>query len=347
MRKQLMKGVAGALYYSGLVALARWQTSRAGKRLIILNYHRAKDGDLRRQLQYLRFHYRIMHVEEALEELFAHAETEPEDRRTPLVLTFDDGYQDNYTHGFALACELQVPMTIYVIPGYIESGKHFWWKEGKRLVRRAQVLEAVVEGNKYCLDRPEERRELARVIDYHVRHACSVEERDRFLALVYKALAIPSSITEEEMSLMSLTWEQMREMDKSGWISFGAHTMHHPILAYLTDPSEVKREVKECRTILEEQLGHPVRTFAYPVGQAQHISETVVQAVQESGYSWALTTHYGMNTPQSNPFLLQRIEVDVDQHWLVVAAETAGLWGFFSRLRWLPFVRKYLTNSSK
>jgi len=61
----------------------------------------------------------------------------------------------------------------------------------------------------------------------------------------------------------------------------------------------------------------------------------------KAGYEWALTTVYGFNTARSDRHLLRRIEVDVSQHWLVMAAETAGLWRFFSRLRWLlPFEKR-------
>jgi len=93
-------------------------------------------------------------------------------------------------------------------------------------------------------------------------------------------------------------------------------------------------------------LGHPVRTFAYPVGQIQHIRDVVLKAVQQAGYDWALTTMYGFNTSKSDPYLLRRIEVAAKQHWLIMAAEAAGLWGFFSRLRWIPFVRKHFTVTS-
>lgn len=102
----------------------------------------------------------------------------------------------------------------------------------------------------------------------------------------------------------------------------------------------------DCRTLLEKQLGHEVRTFAYPVGQMQHINREVIDVVQKAGFIWAFTTHYGINTSECDPYLLRRVEVDVDQHWLVVAAEAAGLWGIFSRLRWLPFIRKYFTNAN-
>jgi hypothetical protein len=73
----------------------------------------------------------------------------------------------------------------------------------------------------------------------------------------------------------------------------------------------------------------------------------VTDAVKQAGFTWAFTTNYGLNRPESDQYLLNRVEVDVDQHWLIVAVEAAGLWGFFSRLRWLPFIRKHFTNSGR
>ncbi len=341
MRKSVLTFLAACLYYSGLIKLARWWIRRSGPHLVILNYHQATGGDLRRHLLYLRRHYRILHLEAALEELYMPSKNRKQvrDRRTPLVLTFDDGYYDNYTHGLALARELQIPFTLFLAPGYVESGDYFWWREGNRLVSHTQVREATIEGRIYHLDQPEERNILAQEILARLCQATSVAERQEFLRAVRQALPVPPSVAPEEKPALPLKWAEVRELEESGWVSFGAHTMHHPILAYLTDPGEMQREVEECRTMLEQQLGHPVRTFAYPIGQLQHIGDNAVRAVQKAGYEWALTTLYGFNTPRSDPHLLRRIEVDVSQHWLVMAAETSGLWGFLSRLRWIPIIQ--------
>ena len=335
MRKRLGVLVAACLYYSGLVALSRTIMQRHGQQLIILNYHHASGGDLRRHLLYLRRHYRMMHLEDALEELYASTATEKkptQDQRTPLVLTFDDGYHDNYTHAFPLARELQVPITIFLIPGSIESGDYFWWGEGQRLVDRASVDEVMLEGRTYRLGSPTERRLLSQYIDARLRYARSVAARETFLARVRDMLVVPSSITVEEEAGRPLSWAEVRKMEESGWVSFGAHTMHHPVLAYLADPTEVKREVAECRHVLEQQLGHRVRVFAYPIGRHEHIGEGAIQAAREADYTWAVTTVHGINTPQKNPYRLSRVLGDVSRHWLVMAAETSGIWNMLSPL---------------
>lgn len=348
MRRYILICIAALFYYSGLVRLARWRTKRSEHSLIILNYHRATGGDLHRHLLYLRKHYRILHVDEALDELCRLPQGKKcvEDRRTPLALTFDDGYYDNYTHGYALAQKLQVPMTIYLVPGYIDSGRSFWWQDSRSLVHNARVGKVLFEERSYNLDQPGQRAALARFIDTRLRYATSVAQREAFLVSIREALGIPSLFMDKvDILALPLTWEQIQEMQESGWISFGAHTMHHPILSCLSDPAELQREIVECQTVLHQRLGYPVRSFAYPIGQAQHISNAVKEVVRQAGYDWALTTTYGFNTPDSDHYLLRRIEVDVDQHWLVIAAQAAGLWGFFSRLRWVPFIRGHFSNS--
>ena len=335
MRERVRVFIAVCFYFSGLISLAHWWRRRSGRSLIILNYHRASSENLRLQMRYLCRHYRIMHLETALEELYAeHSEEKrARDRRMPLVLTFDDGYRDNYTNGFVLALELQIPFTIFLIPGYIESGDCFWWLEGRRLVKRTQVDKVTIDGQLYCLNQTEERDRLARTIDNRLRHARSVAEREAFLTAIRKSLNVSSTFTVEEEASLPLTWAEIYKMEESGLVSFGAHTMHHPILAYLADPEEIRREALECRNVLEERLGHPIRTFAYPIGKFEHIGEEGLQAVKAAGYKWAFTTIEAINTPKSDPYLLKRLPGDVEQHWLVMASELVGLLGIFSRLR--------------
>lgn len=337
MFKWILTFIAACLYYSGLVQLACWWKRRQGPYLVILNYHRAANrGELRDHLRYLRRHYRVLHLDAALDELYTPDKNKQArtDQRVPIVVTLDDGYHDNYTHGLVAASELQVPITIFLIPGYIDSGERFWWLEADYLVSHTQIKEATLEGQVYHLNSQDEREGLIKLINGRVRNATSVAERENFVRLAREALGHPTLVTAEDKLALPITWEEALEMDRSEWISFGAHTMHHPILGYLTDPAEAEYEVSESRSALEQRLGHAPRSFAYPVGWLDHAGLHGVRAAHKTGFDWAVTTVYGFNTPETDPYLLRRIEVDVDEHWLMLAAKASGLWIFFTdRLR--------------
>jgi peptidoglycan/xylan/chitin deacetylase (PgdA/CDA1 family) len=333
MYRKIQMLVAACFYFSGLIPLMRWWKRRREPELVILNYHRA-GGNLGSHMKYLCSSYRPQHLEPALEELYTpKKEMRQASQKTSVVLTFDDGYRDNYSYGVALAKELQVPFTVFLIPGYIESGNCFWWMEAEYILKHARNQEVVIDEKIYHLEQPRERSGLLKAIDQKVRHASNVTEREEFIDSTHIALAVDMLPTPEEREGFPVTWNDVRDMAASGWVSFGAHTMHHPILSYLDSLAEIAFEVETCREILSQQLSHPIRTFAYPVGKSEHIGDAVCKAVEHAGYSWALTTEYGFNTAQTDPYLLRRIEVDIDQHWLLLAAEVAGVWASLSRLR--------------
>jgi len=337
--------VAALFYYSGLVSLAYRKMQRQGPRLIILNYHRASSGSLRRHMLYLRRYYRVMHLDDALKELYVSPgqQSHSHDPRTAVVLTFDDGYCDNYTHAFKYACELRMPITIFLVPGYLDSGDYFWWGEGKRLVKHATVATISLDGRTYQVHGTQKEQEaLATCIDTHLRHARSVAERDTFLARIRQELMVESMqdvIADEEQINVPLTWAQVREMQESSWVSYGAHTMHHPVLSYISDPDEVYAEISNSREVLEARLGKTIRSFAYPIGRAEHIGDEAIKAVKKAGFSWAVTTHSGFATPQNDPYLLERMLTDASRHWLLLAAELSGIWSAF-RFLWKPFVHE-------
>jgi peptidoglycan/xylan/chitin deacetylase (PgdA/CDA1 family) len=321
---------AACLYYSGLVMLARWWTQRSGQKLVILCYHRASAKNLRNQMLYLRRAYRVLHLDAALTELYQPRkhETQRAARRTLLALTFDDGYQDNYTYAATFARGLRTPITIFLIPDYIEHRRPFAWLAGENdhLVPYAQANKATIDGRIYLLDQLDDRQALKHEIDTRVRFTTSIAKRDQFLTCIREALAVPSTLTSTEKLDLPLTLQEIQEMDRNNWVSFGAHTVHHPILTCLTDPAEAHFEVSESRKMLEKILGHPVRTFAYPYGKPEQVGEIGPQAVQAADYTWAVTTIHGFNTPQTDRHRLHRFVVDADDHWLVLAAKASGLW---------------------
>ncbi len=330
MHSQVRFYLSTLFYYTGLVKLMRWCSQRSGRSLTILYYHSAVGKNLRSQWLYLRRHYHILSLEAALEELqtpYQRICTE-HDHRPLLAITFDDGYHDNYTHAFALAAALEIPITIFLIPGYTGLANAFWWAD--RFVRLAHVDRILFEEHIYCLSQPEGRKALAQLIAERVGHTTSKADQEQLLFSLCELLALPSSALPRDEPAPLLTWPQIREMEASGWVSFGAHTIHHVDLQHALNPAEVQREVGECRTLLEQRLRYSVNIFAYPHG---HIGDYGLHAVKQAEYKWAVTTMPGHNTSRSESYLLKRRSAHADKHVVIMAAEVAGIWNFFTRLK--------------
>ncbi len=100
-----------------------------------------------------------------------------------------------------------------------------------------------------------------------------------------------------------LSWEQIKQLDKSGLITIGAHTTDHLNLAENT-PATDRFEILGSKAELESILGHSVTTFAYPYGL---YNQNVVDIVREAGFSTAVTTQANLPETAANALTLPRV----------------------------------------
>jgi peptidoglycan/xylan/chitin deacetylase (PgdA/CDA1 family) len=85
-----------------------------------------------------------------------------------------------------------------------------------------------------------------------------------------------------EGELEPMGWDQLAELAAAGW-EIGSHTATHPHLTRLGD-AELDRELSVSRAVIEERLGRPCPTLAYPYGD---VDERVVAAARRAGYDAA------------------------------------------------------------
>lgn len=99
------------------------------------------------------------------------------------------------------------------------------------------------------------------------------------------------------------SWDQIRKLDQSGLITIAGHTVNHRNLATLS-PAEQRMEIAVGKEIIEKELGHSIRHFAYPYGAYNADS---LALVREAGYLTAVTTLEGSEQAVGYPFELRRV----------------------------------------
>ena len=224
-----------------------------------------------------------------------------------LVMTFDDGWSDNFYHAYPLLKKYQMPASIFLSTDLIDSPKKFWWEAiGEYLWQADDALKKSLFAKKLQqLNHPiptciflnpalSQERSLRLQVFLHRLKNLSPQNLESIVQL------IPPSQTHD-----TLTWEQVREMEASGLITFGPHGAAHHILTSLT-PEELVADIERSKAALALHCQSPLKVYCYPNG---NYNQAVVDAVTSAGYRAALTTEPGLVANNRSPFNLPRIDV--------------------------------------
>lgn len=86
-----------------------------------------------------------------------------------------------------------------------------------------------------------------------------------------------------------MNWDQIREIQSTGLVTFEGHASTHKSLTYLNSNQLIK-ELSESKRVLESQTGYPVNFINYPNGAS---NEFVRNVALKTGYVGGVGTWYG------------------------------------------------------
>jgi peptidoglycan/xylan/chitin deacetylase (PgdA/CDA1 family) len=108
-----------------------------------------------------------------------------------------------------------------------------------------------------------------------------------------------------------MTWDMVREM-RAGGMGFGGHTVTHPILARCP-PDRQCAEIAGCGRRLAEELGEPMRTFSYPVGNRRAFDDATRAGLRAAGVEYAFSYYGGYRRfADTDNYDIRRLAVDTD-----------------------------------
>lgn len=245
-----------------------------------------------------------------------------------VVITFDDGYLDNFSQAKPLLEQYQIPATIFVASGYTGGEREFWWDELERVFLSPGKLPTTLSLNlnnrvyNWDLSQVTEYTETDFQRDRHLsvsqgkkgsRHAIlySVWETLRSLPHEHQRLALDEILQWSTMSQKSrphyrpMNVEEAQKLVAGGLIEVGAHTVNHPFLS-AHEVTYQHQEISQSKIDLERILGKTITTFAYPFGDYNQES---LPLVEHLGFTCACSTEPGPVWWKSNVYELPRFSV--------------------------------------
>jgi peptidoglycan/xylan/chitin deacetylase (PgdA/CDA1 family) len=311
---------------SGILSLI---LNKSGKNSsLILMYHRVVEPEKTVQLlepgmyvtpntfeahiKFLKKHYKISTIKDIVPQ-YKKKEDEGSLEPPHCVLTFDDGWRDFYTNAYPLLKRYQIPATVFLPTDFIGSESWFW------MDRLAYLISMCREDILLDVMRRDIRKPITRQLSRL--HGSSRARLDKAIQILKSC---PEETIEETLSDLSaqwgiragpparafLSWEEVEELSRSGFVEFGSHTASHQILPILDD-NTVRHELDSSRSELinRRAVDPDFIPFCYPNG---NMDERIVKMVREAGYGAAVTTMPGWNPRSADPFILKRVGIHQD-----------------------------------
>lgn len=334
------------LYSSGLLTCI--VRARCRGRALVLMYHRVTaDGPaenhggisvtrptFEKHLRFLKNNFRVISPSEYLE----HLDRKEDFAAGSVLLTFDDGWRDNYENAYPALKKEGLPAVVFPAVGFIGSSELFWQDRLRRSL--ADLRRNSAAANQDIAGRQQKRlfricpsAELRRVLDADERklesaiNSCVAafkkkpcEDAERLIATLERLTGkVPRPVQRNFLS-----WLELTEMSENG-IDIGSHGIRHTILTSISDKGRLAREIVGSREILEFGLRRKVRLFSYPNGDYNRV---ISGAVHRSGYCAAFGTVPGANACTDNPYGMKRINIHEDMTGTapLFLARVAGLW---------------------
>lgn len=232
-------------------------------------------------------------------------------RGRAVMITFDDGYLDNYTEAFPILKLHRASATFFVTTGFLDVPQVPWWDEIAWMVRSSSARGLAASpwiAKPVVFDEPDRETAIRQLLTaYKQLDGDNTSHYLEFLAEELRTGRAPAHIAHE----LWMTWAMIREMRQSRMF-FGGHTVNHPILANVT-PEAQDYEIGECRRRLVQELNEPITAFSYPVGGNASFNKHTRAALERHGYRWAFTYIGGVVTAAGlDRFALKRAAVETD-----------------------------------
>ncbi|OOG53816.1 hypothetical protein B0E48_15395 [Rhodanobacter sp. C03] len=292
-----------------------WASPWSG--VLALNYHRIGDGSASKfdrglwsadaetftdQLRFCKSHLEMISPDD-LPRVLASG------RGRYGMITFDDGYRDNYEVAFPILKSEGVPATFFVTTGFIDTPRLPWWDEIAWMVRTsprdAIELPDWLPGSVLfdSLDRENAVRTLLRAYK-----AMPADANQAYLDAIARATGSGRCGMEVSESLW-MNWNMLREMHGAG-MTIGGHTITHPVLARTTRERQ-REEIMGCGNRLAEELGAPMRYFSYPVGGLEAFNAVTRDTLREAGVRYAFSYYGGFRRPTAwDDYDVRRVPVE-------------------------------------
>jgi peptidoglycan/xylan/chitin deacetylase (PgdA/CDA1 family) len=225
------------------------------------------------------------------------------------LITFDDGYLDNFTEALPILRAHGTPATFFLATGLLDRPRVPWWDEIAWMSRVGAPI--TILGGPWLpgplrLDPAGPEAVLLHLNQVYRRLPPAA--RDAYLDFLGEATGRGRCGAEPARDLW-MTWEMVRRLRAAG-MALGGHTHEHVLLSEEA-PGRQRDELETCLRRIEEEAGVRPAAVSYPYGSPGSFDGTTRACLERAGVRYAFSYYGGLRRfDDADPYDIPRIPVE-------------------------------------
>lgn len=245
----------------------------------------------------------------SMDEVIEHCQADKPFPPRAFAVTFDDGFENNFSLAAPILREFSVPATFYVTTSFVDENAMSWIDRCEYCLERVSsgTLRLPWDDRVYSLDSGQDKiRVLQRIREE--------AKPDRELDLnglvrgVFEQCGVPEVHESTDVLDQKMNWKQVACLAGDPLFTIGGHSHRHPVLSFLS-ADELESEIATSLDLIARKAGLCVRHYSYPEGLEYCYSNEVIRVLREHGILCCPTAVDGINDQHSDLFRLRRIMV--------------------------------------
>ena len=262
-----------------------------------------------KQIAFLRRHREVV----SMDDLYEGIVNETGLDSGHVVLTFDDGYQNNLRIVAPLLKAWKIPFTVFVSSRHVSERQRFptYYIRAAILYTEKPVVYLPSIHKGFDLATREKRRAAARAVVQVAKSApLDLVEQIRTDCINQLTPERWAELNARFISDQPMGWDEVVETASLG-ATIGSHCHDHCILHSNQQEREVHRQLTESKAAIGKNVME-CKYMAYPNGGVDDISNIAYSAVKSAQFRMAFSTISGEVTPDVDCFLAPRISAETE-----------------------------------
>ncbi len=231
-------------------------------------------------------------------------------KKNSYLITFDDGYKNNFTIATKILNKLKIPCIFFICPDMIGYNKIFTTDRIEHIINFSKKLKINHKNKKKIFKNLLKKDKLKNLIYVKkiVKNQISNEKKKFMIDLIKNNL-----VKEKFPSFYKIAnWHEIKK-SSNNMISIGNHFINHIELTNLSSKNLVKIINKSKKIFISHKLSSSFYYASYPEGK---YNKKVIGVIKSKGIKICPTVGSGINKGKLNMYTLSRYMVGFDNNKL-------------------------------